>query len=327
MEQSRIYTLPIKENSLPDANAQVDVSVVVPVFNEEPLLEELHFRINNVCKELKKSFEILVVDDGSVDGSFAKLNQLKEENPNLRIIRFTRNFGQQAAVLAAFRHCRGDIVVQIDSDLQNPPEEIPKLLNAMTEGVDLVTTRARKRSDGVFRSFGSRFLLWLGQVVSGNSFKLSLSSFRAMRKSVLEKIELCSDRSRYMAVLMSWMAVPSVEIEVEHHPRSQGKTKYRFFTLVKLALDLITGFSNMPLRVVTYLGFFSSVLGFILSAFLLYQRLFQGILVDGFVVLSAVFSFFAGVQLFSVGILGEYLGRVYLQVQNRPDYIIDKVVD
>tara|TARA_Y100000588_G_C13906050_1_gene775022 strand:- start:288 stop:734 length:447 start_codon:yes stop_codon:yes gene_type:complete len=148
-----------------------------------------------------------------------------------------------------------------------------------------------------------------------------------MKRSVIDKIDLCSDRSRYLAVLVSWMAVPSAEIEVEHYDRHSGETKYGPITLIRLAWDMITGFSSTPLRLVTYLGLLGAFLGFILAVFLLYQRIVEDILVEGFIMLSAVFAFFAGVQLLSIGILGEYIGRIYLQVQNRPDYVVEEIVD
>jgi len=245
----------------------------------------------------------------------------------LRLVRLTRNFGQQSAVLAGFRISRGDIVVQLDSDLQNPPEEIPKLLVALTDDIDLVTTVHKKRQDGLLRVIGSRLLRRIGQILFGKSVKLNLSSFRAMRRSAVDKIETCRDRSRYMAVLMSWMGLPSVEIEVEHHARKKGTTKYSFLTLFKLSWDLVTGYSNFPLRLVTYMGLFGSFMGFLMMAFLLYQRIANGILIEGFIVLSAVFAFFVGVQLLSIGFLGEYLGRVHSQVQGRPDYIVEKVME
>ena len=138
---------------------------------------------------------------------------------------------------------------------------------------------------------------------------------------------MCSERSRYMAVLVSWMSVPTAEIEVEHQSRKRGKTKYGPLILLRLVWDLITGFSNMPLRFVTYLGFFGAVLGFFLTVFLLYQRFVHDILIEGFILLSAIFAFFAGMQLFSIGILGEYIGRIYLQVKDRPDYIVEQVLD
>jgi len=305
----------------------LQVSVVIPVFNEELVLHEFYPRLKKEAENWGKSYELLFVDDGSTDNSFELICKWKKIDSNIRVIKFTRNFGQQAAVLAGFRQSRGDIVVQIDSDLQNPPEEIKSLLGAFTDEVDLVVTIPRKRRDSSLRILGSKVLHSLAQALFGNRFKLNLSSFRAMRRSVIEKIDQCQDRSRYMAVLMSWMAVPTVHVEVDHHLRKTGQTKYGILPLLRLTWDLITGYSNFPLRLVTYLGLLGAGLGFAIMMFLLYQRLVAGILIEGFVVLSAVFSFFAGVQLLSIGFLGEYLSRVHLQIQNRPDYIVHKVID
>lgn len=306
---------------------RVEYSFVIPVFNEAAILPELYSRMKAVCDRLGQPYELIFIDDGSTDGSFDVLKAIKRDDCHLRLIRFTRNFGQQAAVLAGFRQCRGEIVVQLDSDLQHPPEEIPKMLSALTEEIDLVTTVPEKRRDGLLRVLGSRYLHGFARLLFGDAFHLNLSSFRAMRRSVIEKVEACRDRSRYMAVLMSWMGVPQVEIEVQHHNRLKGQTKYSVLTLVQLTWDLITGYSNFPLRAVTYMGLFGAGLGFAVMMFLLYQRIVNGILVEGFIVLSAVFAFFAGVQLLSIGLLGEYLGRVHLQIQNRPDYIVEKVIE
>ncbi len=305
----------------------VEISIIIPVFNEEETLRELIPRLKKSCDQLDKTYEILFVDDGSRDGSFEVLREFKNADDRIRLVKFTRNFGQQAAVLAGFRHCRGEIIIQLDSDLQHPPEEIPKVVAAFSDEIDLVSTRPKKRRDKSLRVLGSKYLHWIGHMLFGDEFVLNLSSFRGMRRSVIEKVEACKDRSRYMAVLMSWMAVPSVEIEVEHHDREKGTTKYSIWTLINLSWDLITGYSNAPLRMVTYLGLFSAFLGFILMMFLLFQRMVNGILIEGFIVLSAVFAFFAGVQLLSIGFLGEYLGRVHIQTQDRPDYIIERVID
>jgi undecaprenyl-phosphate 4-deoxy-4-formamido-L-arabinose transferase len=304
-----------------------EISVVVPVYNEEPIVEELCSRLISVCDGLNRSYEILIVDDGSDDGSFEKLQLIMKAGGTMRLVQLTRNFGQQAAVLAGFRMSRGKIIVQLDSDLQNPPEEIPKLLAALTKDIDLVTTVHKKRQDGLMRVMGSKFLCGFGQLLFGKDVNLNLSSFRVLRRSVIDKIETCRDRSRYMAVLMSWMGLPSVEIEVEHHARKKGTTKYSFLTLFKLSWDLVTGYSNFPLRLVTYMGMVGAFMGFLMMAFLLYQRMANGILIEGFIVLSAVFAFFAGVQLLSIGFLGEYLGRVHSQVQGRPDYIVGKEME
>ena len=310
-----------------DIDKQLDISIVVPVFNEVDLIEELLSRIKKVCGELRRTYEIVIVDDGSTDGSYEKLKIFQANDNSLRIVKFTRNFGQQAAVLAGFRISKGDIIVQLDSDLQNPPEEIPKLLSAMSENIDLVTTIHRKRLDSALRVMGSRCLLKIGQMLFGDTVKLNLSSFRALRRSVVKKIEVCKDRSRYMAVLMSWMGLPTAEIEVEHHERKKGNTKYSILNLLILSWDLVTGYSSFPLRTVTYMGMFGALLGFLMMAFLLFQRIVNGILIEGFVVLLAVFAFFAGVQLLSIGFLGEYLGRVHHQIQERPDYIVEKVIE
>ena len=305
----------------------LQVSVVIPVFNEELVLHEFYPRLKKEAESWGRSYELLFVDDGSTDNSFELICKWKKIDSNIRVVKFTRNFGQQAAVLAGFRESRGNIVVQIDSDLQNPPEEIKRLLGAFTDEVDLVVTIPRKRRDSSLRILGSKVLHSLAQALLGNRFKLNLSSFRAMRRSVIEKIDQCQDRSRYMAVLMSWMAVPTVHVEVDHHLRKMGQTKYGVLPLLRLTWDLITGYSNFPLRLVTYLGLLGAGVGFSIMMFLLYQRLVAGILIEGFVVLSAVFSFFAGVQLLSIGFLGEYLGRVHLKIQNRPEYIVHKVID
>ena len=310
-----------------DTDKQLDISIVVPVFNEVDLIEELLSRIKKVCGGLSRTYEIVIVDDGSTDGSYDKLKKFQANDNSLRIVKFTRNFGQQAAVLAGFRISKGDIIVQLDSDLQNPPEEIPKLLSAMSENIDLVTTTHRKRLDSALRVMGSRCLLKIGQMLFGDAVKLNLSSFRALRRSVVKKIEACKDRSRYMAVLMSWMGLPTAEIEVEHHERKIGNTIYSILNLLILSWDLVTGYSSFPLRTVTYMGMFGALLGFLMMAFLLFQRIINGILIEGFVVLLAVFAFFAGVQLLSIGFLGEYLGRVHHQIQERPDYIVEKVIE
>ena len=310
-----------------DTDKQLDISIVVPVFNEVDLIEELLSRIKKVCGGLRRTYEIVIVDDGSTDGTYEQLKKIQANDSSLRIVKFTRNFGQQAAVLAGFRISKGDIIVQLDSDLQNPPEEIPKLLSAMSENIDLVTTTHRKRLDSALRVMGSRCLLKIGQMLFGDAVKLNLSSFRALRRSVVKKIEVCKDRSRYMAVLMSWMGLPTAEIEVEHHERKKGNTKYSILNLLILSWDLVTGYSSFPLRTVTYMGIFGALLGFLMMAFLLFQRIVNGILIEGFVVLLAVFAFFAGVQLLSIGFLGEYLGRVHHQIQERPDYIVEKVIE
>ena len=301
--------------------------VVIPVYNSEAIVGETIGRTTSFFDQRELRYELILINDGSWDDSWKIISEKARRLPHVTAINLLKNYGQHNANMCGFKHTRGDFVITMDDDLQNPPEEIPKLLTAFTDDIDLVTTVNKKRQDGLLRVTGSKFLRGFGQMLFGKSVKLNLSSFRAMRRSVIDKIETCRDRSRYMAVLMSWMGLPSVEIEVEHHPRKKGTTKYSFLTLFKLSWDLVTGYSNFPLRLVTYMGLFGAFMGFLMMAFLLYQRIANGILIEGFVVLSAVFAFFAGVQLLSIGFLGEYLGRVHSQIQGRPDYIVEKVME
>jgi undecaprenyl-phosphate 4-deoxy-4-formamido-L-arabinose transferase len=218
----------------------LQVSIVIPVFNEAPVLEELHRRVVETCDRLGNSWEIVYVDDGSSDASGRILEKLRGETAaSVRIVRLAGNHGQQAAVLAGFRHSEGDVVVQLDGDLQHPPEEIPKLLDALADAhMQLVTTTPIRRHDPPWRVTASALLRHVGGRLLGKGRRLNLSSFRAMRRNVIEKIQVAPDQ-RYLAVLMSRMNVPSVEIPVEHHPRSGGATKYSFFSLFKMGWILL----------------------------------------------------------------------------------------
>lgn len=306
---------------------KTNISVVVPIYNEAGSIHELYERLTASISQISPNYELLFIDDGSTDNSLGLLKDLKNSDKNIRIIKFTRNFGQQSAVLAGFRHCKGDIIVQLDADLQNPPEEIPKLIEKLNEGFDLVSGVRKKRQDSFLRKTCSSFLLFLTSKLMGKNIDLDISSFRAMNRGVVKKINECKDKSRFLSALVSWLGVSSAQVEVEHAKRLHGETKYRVGKLLQLSMDLVTGFSRFPLRMVTYLGFFGATIGFMLMIFLLFQRYVRGVMYDGFTVLSALFSLFAGVQLLSIGILGEYIGRIYSQVQDRPDYVIEDIIE
>lgn len=306
---------------------KIDISVVIPVYNEAENVRELHKRLTASVTPISPRYEIIFIDDGSTDGSLAILKDLKNNDEKIRIIKFTRNFGQQSAVLAAFRNCKGETIVQLDADLQNSPEDIPKLIYKLNEGYDIVSGIRKNRQDSLLRKTCSGFIFFLLSKIIGENIKLDISSFRVMKKSVIEKINDCNDKSRFLSALVSWLGVPSAQVEVEHSRRRHGETKYSLIKLIQLAIDLITGFSRLPLRIVTFLGFFGATIGFLLMAFLLFQRYARGIMYDGVTVLIAIFSLFAGVQLLSIGILGEYIGRIYSQVQDRPDYVVEEIIE
>lgn len=306
---------------------KIDISVVVPIYNEEKNIRELNKRLIKSINLISSLFEIIYIDDGSTDNSLEILKDLQSKEKNIRIIKFTRNFGQQSAVLSGFRNSRGEIIIQLDGDLQNPPEEIPRLLQKLNEGYDIVSGIRENRQDSLLRKLCSSLLFFIVSKLMGKNIKLDMSSFRVMKRGVIEKIDQCQDKSKYMAALVSWFGVSNAQVEVEHSRRFYGKTKYSAAKLIQVGIDIITGFSRLPLRVVTYLGFFGATMGFMLTLFLLFQRYVKGIMLDGLTVMTALFSLFAGVQLLSIGILGEYIGRIYSQVQDRPEYIIEKIIE
>ena len=306
---------------------QVDISVVIPVYNEAENISELYDRLIASITPISPRYELIFIDDGSTDNSLNMLKDLRHKDKNISILKFSRNFGQQSAVLAGFKHCKGKIIVQLDADLQNPPEEIPKLILKLNEGYDIVSGIRKNRQDFFPRKICSSILAFLISKLMGKNIRLYISSFRVMRRSVIEKINQCKDKSKFLSALVSWLGVSSAQVEVDHSKRLHGETKYSIGKLFQLAMDLITGFSRFPLRIVTYLGFFGASLGFLLMIFLLFQRYVRGVMYDGLTVLTALFSLFAGVQLLSIGILGEYIGRIYSQVQDRPDYVIEEIIE
>ncbi len=216
----------------------VKISIVVPVYNEAPCLVELYDRLQATARGLHKTYEIIFVDDGSRDGSLEILRDMQNQNDSVRLIALPENLGQQKAVWRGFQASRGEIIVQLDSDLQNPPEEIPKLITAMTPEVDLVCTRPSLRRDRSWRVWGSRLAHRAGALLFADAGALNLGSFRALKKNVVDRMETAGDR-RYMAALMSRMNLVRVEIEVDHHPRPRGQTKYNFISLARLAGVLV----------------------------------------------------------------------------------------
>ena len=306
---------------------KIEISVVIPVYNEAENIHELYKRLTASIIPISSRYELIFIDDGSTDNSLNLLRELQIKDKKIRIIKFTRNFGQQSAVLAGFRYCNGEIIAQLDADLQNSPEDIPKLIQKLNEGYDIVSGTRKNRQDFFLRRTCSSFLFFLISKLMGKNIDLNISSFRVMKRGVVEKINQCKDKSKFLSALVSWLGIPGTQVEVEHSKRLHGETKYGIGKLLQLALDLITGFSRFPLRMVTYLGFFGATLGFMLMIFLLFQRYVRGIIYDGVTVLIALFSLFAGVQLFSIGILGEYVGRIYSQVQDRPDYVIEEMIE
>ena len=304
------------------------VSVVVPVFNEEQTLEPLSRRLLGVLSKTGYDYEVLLVDDGSSDASRERIEEICSSNPNFVGILLNRNYGQHPAVIAGLSHSRGDVVVTLDADLQNPPEEIPKLLVKVQEGHDVVGTVRRGRKDDSFRRSASSLVNYLIRKVTGVMMRDYGCMLRAYRRDVVDALLACKEHSTFVPVLANSFAGKSCDVEVEHCERSVGESRYNLWRLINLQFDLLTSMTTFPLRLLSVLGAFASFLGVSLGLLLLSMRLYYGPewSVDGVFTLFALLFVFLGAQFLGLGLLGEYIGRIYSDVRARPRYFVQKFV-
>jgi len=313
-------------NGMPGGGAPA-LSVVIPVFNEALTLVDLHGRLGRTLKEVAQPYEILFVDDGSTDGSPGILRALHEQDRAVRVLRLNRNYGQHAAVLAGMERARGDVVITLDTDLQNPPEEIPRLLASIAEGADVVGGRRVIRHDPWHRRAAS----WLINRVTSALVGVRMTDYgcmlRAYRRPVVDQILRCQEISRFIPALANTFAASVAEIPVAHAPRRNGRSKYGVLRLMRLNFDLLTGFSLLPIQAVSLTGIVVSVLGLGFAVFLGLRRLVVGPEVEGVFTLFAILFFFVGLQILALGLIGEYVGRIYQEVRRRPRYVISEVLE
>ena len=305
------------------------VSAVIPVYNEEANLPELNERMAKALDATGKPWELVYVDDGSADKSLELLSTFASKDPRVKVVEFNRNYGQHAAVFAGLAQTKGEIVVTLDADLQNPPEEVPKLVAKMEEGYDVVGSVRKNRQDPFFRRIASRLVNRLTR--SGNRAAQGMTDYgcmlRAYSRNVVDQISQCKELSSFIPVLAMMYAKKTTEIEVEHAERSRGTSKYGLLQLLRLQSDLMTGFSFLPLRFLSWFGAFVAVSGFGLSIYILVMRILKGdaYTQGGVFTLFAVLYMMVGGLFIGMGILGEYVGRIYGEVRQRPRYVIRKV--
>ena len=303
-----------------------EISVVIPVFNEEPNLRELHTRVVSVLEALGRSFEIVAVDDGSADGSLALLKELRSADPRVRIVCLARNFGQSPALYAGFAHARGQIVAMLDADLQNPPEELPKLIAKIDEGYDFVSGWRMNRQDSFLRTVPSRLLNYVVKLTTRAQFHDVGCSMKAFRRDVIDLMSRFTHRSRYLPVDVAWLGVRTAEVVVRHERRGAGASKYGIFKLFRTAFDIVTSVTAAPLQFFSFLGWVFAIVGFGVGLKVAYFRYTHGnINYMGSVV--AIIFFLFGVQLIATGLMCEYISRIYIEVQNRPYYIVKEVLE
>ncbi len=304
------------------------VSVVIPVYNEQENLEALFTRLTSVMDQTGKPFEILFTNDGSRDRSGAMLREFHQRRPQqVRVIDFNGNFGQHMAIMAAFERARGEVIVTLDADLQNPPEEIPKLLKAVEDGHDVVGGYRRNRRDTFFRRYASKLINGIRAKITNIRMRDQGCMLRAYRKNIVQSIVASGETSTFIPALAHSFAANPAEVEVEHAARQAGESKYRLYDLVRLNFDLMTGFSVVPLQVFTVFGMVVSILSTLFVVYLFIRRLVVGPEAEGVFTLFAILYFLVGVGIMGLGIIGEYIGRIYKEVRRRPRFVIREVYE
>jgi undecaprenyl-phosphate 4-deoxy-4-formamido-L-arabinose transferase len=304
------------------------VSVIVPVYNEQESLPFLMPRLLSAMEGMNRPFEIIFVNDGSRDNSLRMLYSFHEANPKaVRIIDFNGNFGQHMAIMAGFDHSRGEIVITLDADLQNPPEEIPRIVEKIDAGHDVVGTIRQNRQDPKFRKMASRIVNSITNRITGLQLNDYGCMLRGYRRDIVNIINQSFESTTFIPALAQKFAVNPVEIPVMHSERQHGTSKYSFFRLIRLNFDLMTGFSLYPLQAVTMIGMAVSILSFLFVLFLLLRRLVVGPEAEGVFTLLNINFFLMGITMSCVGIIGEYIGRIYSEVRKRPRYVIRREWD
>jgi len=303
------------------------ISVVIPVYNEEANLEALRDRLAPVMEGLGRPYEIIVIDDGSRDRSLEILKRLAAD-PHFRIVELTRNYGQHAAILAGFSVVRGGIVITMDADLQNPPEEIPRLVETMEKGgYDVVGTIRRQRKDSLLRTLPSRLI----NIVARRITKVRMTDWgcmlRAYRRHIVDYMCACREHATFIPALATYFSKRITEIEVGHEERFGGTSNYSMWKLVNLQFDLVASFSDLPLKLLMYGGIAMATLGVLFGIVLAVARLEYGAswAAEGVFTLFAVLFVFVGMQFFALGVMGEYIGRIYREVRKRPEFTIERV--
>ncbi len=299
------------------------LSVIIPVYNEEENLRELGDRLMRTLAALGRPFEIILVDDGSHDRSWDILTELHDQYPeNFRALQFNRNFGQHQAIFAGFQAARGQVMVTLDADLQNPPEEIPRLVAKLEEGFDTVGGWRENRRDSIFRKLPSHLVNLVMSKVTGVKLRDYGCMLRAYRREVIDSINQCQESSSFIPALANLYSRRVAEIPVGHAERTRGQSKYSLIKLIRLNFDLMTGFSNLPIHAVGVTGVLIAVLGLFFGLFLFLRRLFLGPEVEGVFTLFAILFVFVGLNTLGLALVGEYVGRIYREVRGRPRYVI-----
>ena len=302
------------------------ISLIIPCYNEEQNVHELFSRIKSVFRDMNDSYEIIFVDDGSTDNTVNRLAALSEEEDHIKIIELSRNFGHQSALCAGLDYAVGDAVITMDADLQHPPELIPLMIKQWKQGHDIVYTVRTDPPDISFKKkYSAKIYYKLINLLANINIPQNTADFRLLDKRIVQQIKSLKEKTKFLRGLVSWVGFKQYAIHYEAASRHAGRSKYTFLKMIKFALDGITSFSAFPLHIATILGVLVSLLSFIYAVYAVYIRLATHSAVPGWTSVLVAVLFLGGVQLLSLGIIGEYLHRVYEETKSRPTYIVKNV--
>lgn len=297
-------------------------SIVIPVYNSSRSIETVCRGIQDLFKIQNQSYEIILVDDASQDESWQVLQRLHAKDTNIKIIRLMRNFGQQNALLCGFKQARGEFVITMDDDLQHPPEEIPKLMTKIEEGHDVVIGALISKQDNTTKKIGRRLVDWINRSVFNKPKDLKLSSFRILRQAVVKAIGQIHTPYPYLTGMIFSVTRNVASVDVIHRPRQHGQSNYNLKKLIALAFNLLIHYSALPLRLITFVGVTVAAGSFLLGLYFIFKKMFVGQVVPGWTTLVVLLSFFNGLLMVALSVLGEYLVRLLGEVSNRPQYVI-----
>ena len=306
-----------------DHSPEIEISVVVPLYNEEENIDYLFTRLLSVLDKLETSYEIVCVNDGSKDNTLKQLIDHHHQNPVIKVINLSRNFGKEIALTAGIDYAQGAAVIPIDADLQDPPELIEELVAKWREGYDIVyaSRRSRKGETWLKRFTADAFYKTIGKMTS-IPIPANTGDFRLLDRKVVEALKQIPERTRFMKGLFAWVGYKQTSVMFDREPRAAGTTTWNYWKLWNFAIDGITSFSFVPLKIWSYIGLFISFISLLYASFLVIRTLILGIDVPGYASLMVAVLFFGGIQLITLGVIGEYLGRVYEEVKGRPLYFV-----
>jgi dolichol-phosphate mannosyltransferase len=303
------------------------ISVVVPVFNEEGNVADLYARTRRVLQALALSYEFVFIDDGSTDGTGDMLRALAANDPHVKIIALSRNFNQHCSIAAGFAYARGNKIVLMDADLQDVPEELPKLLQKADQGYDIVYALRENRSDSLYRKLLARSFFVVFRFFSGIALPEGISTYRVVSRRFANAFNQLNDHNRFTAGLMAWLGFTVASVPVQHDARKHGTSKYTMGKLLRLSFDAVISFSDSPLKLASKCGMSLSFLSVVAGLYMLFRKLTVGFDMIGYASLIVAILFLSGVQLFFIGLLGEYLSRIYAEVQGRPLYVVKETIN